>query len=57
MRVMAYAKSPDGKDVNIMSVEQWNTYCFEFNKLNGLEQPEKLIKDMEYYAQENRRRR
>ena len=55
--IMGNARMPDGRDVMIMSPEQWNTYCFNFNKLNSVEQPAQLMRDMEFYAQENQRKR
>ena len=56
-KYLGNTRMPDGKDVLIMSCEQWNTYCFDFNKLNGIEQPPQLVKDMEYYAQESQRKK
>ena len=53
---MGNARMPDGKDVIIMSPEQWNTYCFNFNKLNDVPQPAQLLKDMHTYQIESNKR-
>lgn len=34
---------PDGKEVVIMTPEQWNQYCFDYNKMNGVAQPPGLV--------------
>ena len=40
-----------------MSPEQWNTYCYKYNEMNGIVQPEQLKRDIEYYRQDGIRRR
>lgn len=37
--IMGKSLMHDGKEVLIMSPEQWNTYCFNYNKINSLPQP------------------
>jgi len=56
-QIMGNAKMPDGRDVMIMSPEQWNTYCFNFNQLNGVPQPQKLLDDIRTYQEQAKRRR
>jgi hypothetical protein len=53
---MGQANLHDGKQVMIMSPEQWTTYCYNYNQLNGLPQPPQLVADMQAIQQENIRR-
>lgn len=40
-----------------MSPGQWNTYCYHFNYLNDMPQPEKLVKDVQAYNNEIARKK
>jgi hypothetical protein len=35
-QMLGQAKLHDNKDVVIMTPEMWNTYCYNFNALNGM---------------------
>lgn len=54
--ILGRSVMPDGKEVLIMSPEQWNTYCFNFNQLNGVPQPPQLVKDLEECAADRTRK-
>jgi len=44
---MGTAKLHTGQDVMIMSPDQWNSYCYQFNSLNSIPQPQQLIDSMQ----------
>ena len=50
--IQGHAMLADGKDVTIMSKKDWNLYCYNFNALNGLEQPQNLIETMQSFHEE-----
>ena len=47
--MLGSAKMADGKDVIIMTVQAWDTYCYEFNEMNGIQQPQGLLDNMRLY--------
>lgn len=36
----------DGSRVVIMSPLQWNRYCYDYNYLNGIQQPPQLLTEI-----------
>ena len=54
-QVMGNAKLHDGRDVVIMTAEQWHSYCFNFNAMNNLQQPRQLLQDLQFYREDKDR--
>ena len=56
VRFMSKCVMHDGKEVLVMSPEQWNTYCYDYNQLNGVPQPPQLVKELQQYREEHDRK-
>ena len=35
--ILGNARMADGKDVVIMTLQAWDTYCYNFNEMNGVQ--------------------
>ena len=55
--IMSQSVMHDGKQVLIMTPEQWYTYCYNYNKLNNIPQPPQLERDLKFFADDAVRRR